>query len=69
MYYEVLIGCQCLIFQFHCYGDSACFFVDDKSVADALKSKSHKITVRDGSKVALLFFPIRYIYWPFFILL
>ena len=32
-------------------GDTACFFVDDKTVADALKSKSHRITCRDGSKV------------------
>ena len=43
-----------LTLQFHCIGDSACFFVDDKDVADALKSKSNRITLRDGSKVSLL---------------
>lgn len=32
-------------------GDTACFFVDDKNVADKLKSKSHRITCQDGSKV------------------
>lgn len=48
---QVSIPFECV--EFHCYGDSACFFVDDKSVADALKSKSHKITVRDGSKLVI----------------
>eukprot|EP00794_Sanderia_malayensis_P019908 gene19908-21853_t len=39
--------------EFHYVGDSASFFVDDKNIADKLKQKSHRITCRDGSKIAI----------------
>eukprot|EP00795_Rhopilema_esculentum_P002767 gene2767-989_t len=48
---QVTLPFECV--EFHYTGDSACFFVEDKEVADALKSKSHRITVRDGSKIVI----------------
>ena len=35
-------------------GDSVAFFVEGSKAAEALKKVSHKITVRDGSKVCIL---------------
>ena len=34
-------------------GDSVAFFVEGSKAAEALKKVSHKITVRDGSKVCV----------------
>ena len=42
--------------QFHYFkGESAAFFVEGSKVAEAMKKVSHKITVRDGSKVHVYF--------------
>ncbi|XP_031555922.1 nuclear RNA export factor 1-like [Actinia tenebrosa] len=39
--------------EFHYKGDTAMFFVEGSSAADALKKVSHQITVKDGSKLTL----------------
>lgn len=40
------------VLQFHYIkGESAAFFVEGSKAAEALKKVSHKITVKDGSKV------------------
>lgn len=46
---------------FHFFrGESAAFFVEGSKVAEALKRVSHKITVKDGSKLIVSVRPINY---------
>ena len=49
--FVILLLLFCFGLQFHFKGESASFFVEGSRTAEALRSVSHHITVRDGSKV------------------